>query len=136
VFIIANGTDQVRKLRAELIERGFECLIVPHSDDAIKQVAGQSQGVSLLDMEEVTTGSPRWELARKMRQDMSIPLLALMSREKLDGLDSDRSIDDFVLKPWEASEVIARIRRILRQRESIESEEDEQPGNAIRQNKL
>ena len=123
VFIIANETEQVRKLRAELVERGFECLIVPHNDDAIEQVAGQSQGVSLLDMEEATTGSERRELAHKMRQDMNIPLLALMSREQLDGLDSDRSIDDFVVKPWEASEVIARIKRILRQKESIGSEE-------------
>ena len=87
VFIIANETEQARKLRAELVERGFECLIVPHNDDAIKQVAGQSQGVSLLDMEEATTGSERRELARKMRQDMNIPLLALMSRETLNGLD-------------------------------------------------
>jgi len=122
VFIIANETEQARKLRVELIERGFECLIALHNDDAIEQVAGQSQGVSLLDMDEATTGSAGWELAQRMRQDMSIPLLALMSREKLDGPDSDRSIDDFVVKPWEASEVMARIKRILRQKESIESE--------------
>ena len=52
---------------------------------------------------------------------MNIPLIALMSGERLNDLDS--SIDDFVVKPWEPDEVTARIRRILRQKESIESED-------------
>jgi DNA-binding response OmpR family regulator len=123
VFIIANETEQARKLRTELVERGFECLTIPHNDDAVEQIARQSHGVSLLDMEDATTSSERRELARKMRQDMNIPLLALMSRERLNDLDSDRSVDDFAVAPWEASEIIARIKRILRQEESIESDE-------------
>ena len=123
VFIIANESEQARKLRAELVQRRFDCLIVPHNDEAIEQIAGQSPGVILIDTDEAPTGSERRELARKMKQDMNIPLLALMSREKLTGLDSDRSIDDFVVKPWEVTEMIARIKRILRQKGSIESED-------------
>jgi len=121
VFIIANESEQARKLRAELAQRGFDCLIVPHNDEAIEQIVGQSPGVMLLDTDEATFGSEAWELARRIRQDMNIPLIALMSREKLNGLDS--SIDDFVVKPWEANEVTARIKRILRQKGSIDSED-------------
>ena len=121
VFIIANESEQARKLSSELAQRGFDCLIVPHNDEAIEQIAGQSLGVMLLDTDEATFGSEAWELARRIRQDMNIPLIALMSREKLNGLDS--SIDDFVVKPWEANEVTARIKRILRQKGSIDSED-------------
>jgi DNA-binding response OmpR family regulator len=52
---------------------------------------------------------------------MDIPLIALVSREKLNGLDS--KVDDFVVKPWEANEVTARIKRILRQKGSAGSED-------------
>jgi two-component system alkaline phosphatase synthesis response regulator PhoP len=121
VFIIANESEQAWKLSSELAQRGFDCLIVPHNDEAIEQIAGQSLGVMLLDTDEATFGSEAWELARRIRQDMNIPLIALMSREKLNGLDS--SIDDFVVKPWEANEVTARIKRILRQKGSIDSED-------------
>jgi len=121
VFIIANEGEQAEQLRTELARRGLECLIVLGKNGAIEQIAGQSHGVSLLDMDEATTGSEGWELAQKMRQDMNIPLIALMSGERLNDLDS--SIDDFVVKPWEPDEVTARIRRILRQKESIESED-------------
>lgn len=121
VFIIANESEQARKLRSELAQRGFDCLIVPNKDGAIEQIAGQSLGVMLLNTDEATTGSEAWEQAQRIRQERQIPLIALISREKLNGLDS--SIDDFVVKPWEATEVTARIKRILRQKESMESED-------------
>jgi DNA-binding response OmpR family regulator len=121
VFIIANESEQARKLRTELAQRDFDCLIVTCNDEAIKQIVGQSFGVMLLDTDEAPNGSEAWELVQSIRQDMNIPLIALMPREKLNGLDS--SIDDFVVKPWEANEITARIRRILRQKESIDSED-------------
>jgi len=121
VFIIANESEQAKKLRAALVQSGFDCLIVHREDEAIEQIAGQSLGVMLLDADEAPTGSEAWELAQRIRQDMNIPLIALMSREKLNGLDSN--IDDFVVKPWEATEVTARIKRILKQKEGIDGED-------------
>lgn len=123
VFIIANESEQARKLRSELAQRGFDCLIVPNKDGAIEQIAGQSLGVMLLDTDEATTGSEAWEQAQRIRQERYTPIIALVSREKLNGLDSSTGIDDFVVKPWEATEVTARIKRILRQKESIDSED-------------
>jgi len=123
VFIIANEREQARQLRAELAQRGLDCLIVPHNDGPVEKILGQYPGVMLLDADEATFGSEAWELAQRMRQEMNIPLIALMSREKLNGFDFSTGIDDFVVKPWEATEVITRIKRILRQKESMESED-------------
>ena len=121
VLIIASESEQARELRTDLAQRGLDCLIVPYNDEAIERITGQSLGVMLLDADEAPTGSEAWELAQSIRQDMNIPLIALMSREKLNGLDS--SIDDFVVKPWEVNEVTARIKRILRQKGNIDSED-------------
>lgn len=124
VFIIANDSEPIiRKLRVDLAQGGLDCLIVPSKDGAIEQIAGQSPRLLLLDANEATIGSEVWELAKRMRQEMNIPLIALISREKLNGFDLSTGIDDFVVKPWEATEVTARIKRILRQKESIDSED-------------
>jgi two-component system alkaline phosphatase synthesis response regulator PhoP len=123
VFIIANEAEQAEQLRTELARRGLDCLVVSAKDGAIEQIAGQSQGVSLLDMDEAMIGSEGWDLAQKMRQDMNIPLIGLMSREKLNGLDSDSSVDDFVVKPWEATEMITRMKRIVIQKGDMGSED-------------
>ena len=121
VFIIADESEQARKLRTELAQRDFDCLIVPYNGEAIEQIVGQSLGVVLLDVDEATCDSEAWELAQRIRQDGQLPLIALVSREKLNGFDS--SVDDFVVKPWEANEVTARIKRILKQKGDIDSED-------------
>jgi two-component system alkaline phosphatase synthesis response regulator PhoP len=131
VFIIANEGEQARKLRSELTQRGLDCLTVPNKIGALEQITGQSRGVMLLDMDEATTTSEGWEVAQKMRQEMNIPLVALMSREKLNGLDINNSIDDFVVKPWEASEVAARIKRILMQKGGMQSEDAIRCGDLV-----
>lgn len=123
VFIIANEREQARQLRAELTRRGLDCLIVPHNDGLVGKILGQQQGVMLLDADEAKFGSESWELAQRMRQEMNIPLIALMSREKINGFDLSSGVDDFVVKPWEANEVTARIKRILRQKGSTCSED-------------
>jgi len=121
VFIIANESEQARKLRAELAQRGLDCLIVPHNAGTLEQIAGQHLGVMLLDTDEATTGSEAWEQAQRIRQERQIPLITLVSGEKLNGLDSN--IDDFVVKPWEPNEVTVRIKRILGKKESIDNED-------------
>jgi DNA-binding response OmpR family regulator len=123
VFIISNESEPIRKLRTDLTQRGLDCLIVPSKDGAIEQIARQSPGLLLLDANEATIGSEVWELAKRMRQEMNIPLIALISREKIHGFDLSTGIDDFVVKPWEATEVIIRIKRILGQKDSIDSED-------------
>ena len=129
MFIIANESEQARKLRAELAQRGFDCLIISHNDEAIEQIAGQHLGVILLDTDEATTGSEAWEQVQRIRQERQIPLIALVSGAKLNGLDSN--IDDFVVKPWEPNEVTVRIKRILRKKESIDSEDIIRRGDLV-----
>jgi len=123
VFIIANESEQARKLRAELAQRGIDCLVVPHNDGAIAQTVGRSPGLMLLDTDEATTGSEAWEQAQRIRQERQLPIIALVSGGKLNGLHSGTSIDDFVVKPCEANEVTVRIKRILKQKEGIDGED-------------
>ena len=69
MFIIADESEQARQLRAELAQRGLDCLIVPSKDGAIEQIAGQSFGVMLLDANEATIDSEVWEQAQRIRQE-------------------------------------------------------------------
>ncbi|MGA8849319.1 MAG: response regulator transcription factor [Dehalococcoidia bacterium] len=123
MFIIANDSEPIRKLKVDLAQGGLDCLIVPQNNEAIKQIAGQSPGLLLLDTDEATIGSEVWELAQRTRQERQIPIIALLPREKLNGFGFSTSIDDFVVKPWEATEVTVRIKRILKQKGGMESED-------------
>jgi DNA-binding response OmpR family regulator len=121
VCIIANESEQSKKLRAELIKSGFDCFIVPNNNAAIGQITRQPFEVVLLDPDETTFDSQAWEQVRQLKQERQIPFIALVSTQKFNSLDS--SIDDFVVKPHDVNEVTVRIKRILRQRGSIDSED-------------
>lgn len=121
VFIIADESKQVIKLRSELTGRGFDCLVVPYDAQAIEQLVAQPSDIVLLNMDETLFDSGAQ--AEKIKQKKHTPVIALLSREKLSSLDSSIDIDDFVVKPWRTTEIIARIKRIMRQKENIESED-------------
>lgn len=121
VFIIGNESEQSNKLRAELIESGFDCFFASNNNAAIEQIAGQSFEVMLLDTDDATFDSGTWEQTQQTKKEKRISLIALVSRDKLNGLNS--SIDDFVVKPYEANEVTVRIKRVLKQKGSSDSED-------------
>jgi DNA-binding response OmpR family regulator len=123
VFIIANESDPIRKLKTDLAQTGLDCVIVPDSNEVDGQIGRQSPDLLLLDADEATIGSPIWELVQRTRQERHIPIVALLPRERLNDFHLDSGIDDFVVKPWEAIEVIARIGRILRQKGNIDSQD-------------
>jgi two-component system alkaline phosphatase synthesis response regulator PhoP len=123
VFIIANESEPIRNLKTDLTQIGLDCLIIPQNNQVNRQIAGQSPDLLLLDANEATIGSDIWELAQKTRQERHIPVIALLPREKLNGFDLGTGIDDFVAKPWETIEVVTRIKRILRQKESTDGQD-------------
>src|SRR6185436_9281156 len=58
------------------------------------------------------------DVARKMRADGDVPILMLTARDavesRVEGLDS--GADDYLVKPFERQELLARIRALLRRR--------------------
>ena len=52
-------------------------------------------------------------MARSVKQEIHLPVIALLSREALHRLDSNLAVDDFVVEPWDAAEILARTKRVL-----------------------
>jgi two-component system alkaline phosphatase synthesis response regulator PhoP len=131
VFIMVADRTQAEQLKAELTGRGFDCIIARDSDDGMEQIAGRSTGVVLLEMEGGSVESMGRGLARRMKQNTNIPVIAMVSREQIGSLDNTHCIDDFVVKPWDAGEIAIRIKRVLRQNGGLEGEEVVKCGDLV-----
>ena len=131
IFIIANETEQVRKLRSELAQKGFTCSVIPYNGRIAEHIAEQSPSAVLVDMGGSSIGSELWGLPQRIKEERYIPVIALISRGMLDNIDSSLGIDDFVVKPWETTEVAARIKRILRQTGNTGSEDIVRCGDLV-----
>lgn len=115
----ALGASLARTLRFE----GYAPTLVTSGEDALAELERQSVGCILLDLG--LPGISGFELTRRLRRlgDLT-PILMLTARQltgdRVAGLDA--GADDYLVKPFEVEELLARIRALLR-RHSAASEE-------------
>jgi DNA-binding response OmpR family regulator len=68
-------------------------------------------------------GSDMRSLPQRLKEKTRLPVVTLLSNDSLDVLEDAADVDDFVMEPWNANEVTARVRRIL-QRKMAEENKD------------
>ena len=110
-ILLADDDDQLqRALRITLTARGYDVLQARDGAEAIDLAANGHPDLIVLDL-----GMPRVDgidVIRAVRSWSSVPILVLSGRtdstEKVEALDA--GADDYVTKPFEMDELLARIR--------------------------
>jgi len=114
VFIIGNATEQIKGLNSGLIQQGFMCSIIPNNENTVEQIMEQSPDLVLIELDSSPDALMTGNLVDRIKGKKPLVAIALLCREMLDILDSAASLDDFVLDPWDATEVAIRAKRVLR----------------------
>jgi two-component system alkaline phosphatase synthesis response regulator PhoP len=113
IIIVTEDSAGVSKLHSELSKRGFSCSV---TNDGAKPLAKSHRPDLVLLAANGRTESPETKgLVREIKQEKGLPVIALIPRRALGTLGAESGLDDFVIEPWEADEVVARIKRTLRQ---------------------
>jgi two-component system, OmpR family, response regulator RegX3 len=114
ILIVDDDHFLARSLGRLLHEQGFEVDHVGNAADAWRSIEDQSPALALLDL-----GLPDQDgvaLCRRIRTRWKFPILMLTSRsqaiDKVLGLES--GADDYLPKPFDAHELVARVRALLR----------------------
>jgi DNA-binding response OmpR family regulator len=116
VLVVEDDAEIADVLRRSLRNEGYEVRTSADGVDALDVAAGFVPDLVVLDL-----GLPRLdgvEVCRRLREDGDVPILMLTARTETDdrvaGLDS--GADDYLVKPFERQELLARIRALLRRR--------------------
>jgi two-component system, OmpR family, response regulator MprA len=116
VLVVEDDEEIADVLRRSLRHEGYEVKTSGDGVDALDVAAGFVPDLVVLDL-----GLPRLdgvEVCRRLREDGDVPILMLTARaeteDRVDGLDS--GADDYLVKPFERQELLARIRALLRRR--------------------
>jgi DNA-binding response OmpR family regulator len=116
VLIVEDDREIAEVLRRTLGHEGYEVRMAADGIDALDVATAFVPDLVVLDL-----GLPRLdgvEVCRRLRADGDPAILMLTARaeteDRVDGLDS--GADDYLVKPFERQELLARIRALLRRR--------------------
>jgi two-component system, OmpR family, response regulator MprA len=116
VLVVEDDEEIALVLQRSLRLEGYEVRIAGDGEAALDQSAAFNPDVVILDL-----GLPKLdgiEVARRLRAADDVPILMLTARDALEsrveGLDS--GADDYLVKPFERQELLARLRALLRRR--------------------
>lgn len=120
ILVVDDDRQVVRLIRAYLEQAGFEVLAAHDGDTAVHVIRRERPDLLLLDL--MLPGKDGWAITRLVRGDPAlahIPIIMLTARvddtDKIVGLEL--GADDYVTKPYNPREVVARVRARLRQLE-------------------
>jgi len=116
VLIVADDNERIGALSLGLAGKGFLCSIASTDDARLKDVGTLSVDLVVIAIDGAAPGSEMRNLPQRLKEKTRLPVVTLLSDESLDVLDSSAEMDDFVMEPWKANEVIARVRRILQRK--------------------
>jgi len=124
-ILLVEDERSIAEPFAEALSReGFEPILASTAADALRLARSESPDLILLDL-MLPDGDGR-AVCRELRRESSVPIVMVTAR----GTEIDRIIgleigaDDYVVKPFSAAEVAARIRAVLR-RVSVPAGPDE-----------
>jgi two-component system KDP operon response regulator KdpE len=119
VLVVEDEEQLSRMLRATLIQAGYAVTIAKTGAEALNAMRQLVFGVILLDLELPDMDGK--EVIREGRLISSAPILVLSARgserEKIAALDIGAS--DYLAKPFDVGELLARIRVALRDRPEV-----------------
>lgn len=124
IFIMAEESKAIAELCSGLTQAGFACSIVDDRGRAVEPAPD-------LLLVEMDGPSGILELARKVKEERHVPVIALVHRDRLDRVNGHLNIDDFAIKPCDVSEVALRIKRLMRRNGNTDSSEVIRCGDLI-----
>jgi two-component system alkaline phosphatase synthesis response regulator PhoP len=117
ILVVDDDKKIVRLVRAYLDQAGFAVLTAYDGQTALQTIRRERPDLAILDL--MLPDLDGWEIIRQLRGEATLkalPIIALTARvedtDKIVGLEL--GADDYITKPFNPREVVARVRAVLR----------------------
>lgn len=122
ILIVDDDPGLVKFVRANLRVRGYQTAVAMDGNEALNSVEEKVPDLIILDIN--LPGVSGFDVCQQIREWSQVPIIMLSARidesDKVKALDI--GADDYIVKPFGIDELLARIRAVLRRRETTPSE--------------
>ena len=121
ILVVDDDPVVLKFVRASLQARDYEVITAMDGVEALRVVEIEQPDMVILD--KVMPKMDGFEVCRRIREWSQIPIIMLSAFGKLENkVDClDAGADDYVVKPFGVSELVARVRAVLRRSENAEA---------------
>ena len=124
-ILLVDDDPNIRRLVQLYLEKeGFRVVCADRGDDALNIFRKEPPDLMLLDV--MLPGMDGWSVLKSVRKTSAIPIIMLTAKDetfdKVLGLEL--GADDYITKPFESKELVARIKAVLRRTQTPEEKTD------------
>ncbi|ANZ60113.1 DNA-binding response regulator [Secundilactobacillus paracollinoides] len=127
ILLVEDEDSLISYLQQELQFEDYDVITATRGEDTLEQYAAHKDEISLLILDWMLPGLDGLAVIRRIRkQNDDVPIIMMTARDyvgdKVSGLDA--GADDYITKPFDIEELLARIRVILRHSQQHENRDD------------
>ena len=116
-MLIADDNKQITSILSNYARKeGFEPIVALDGEEALRLFDEHEPDIAMVLLDVMMPKMDGFEVCRRLRGKSLVPVIMVTARgedfEKIMGLDI--GADDYIIKPFSAGEVMARVRAILR----------------------
>ena len=114
ILIVDDDENIAELISLYLVKECFETKIVYDGENALKEFKTFAPNIILLDL--MLPGIDGYQVCREIRRESNVPIIMLSAKgevfDKVLGLEL--GADDYIMKPFDAKELVARVKAVLR----------------------
>ena len=131
ILIVDDDENIAELIGLYLTKECFDTHIVNDGESAIKAVTEYAPNLVLLDI--MLPGIDGYEVLREIRKDSKLPVIMLSAKgetfDKVLGLEL--GADDYMIKPFDSKELVARVKAVLRRFQPEKSSSSQNSGKIV-----
>jgi DNA-binding response OmpR family regulator len=127
ILVVDDEPRYVRLIEANLTSEGYQVIKAYDGQQALTAISEQQPNLVLLDV--MMPGLDGYETCERIREFSCVPVIMVTAkgeeRDRVRGLDL--GADDYIVKPFGASELLARVRAVLRRAQRTDTAQNADP---------
>lgn len=129
ILIADDDRNICELLRMYLEKEGYAVVLAENGEEALSKFGEENPDILLLDV--MMPRLDGWQVCRELRKKSEVPIIMITAKgetfDKVLGLEL--GADDYVVKPFEPKEIVARVKAVLRRTGKANSENDKKEVN-------
>lgn len=120
IMIVDDDESIAELISLYLVKECYDTLIAADGEEAVKRFAEYKPDIVLLDI--MLPGIDGYEVCRRIRKTSEVPIIMLSAKGEIFDrvLGLELGADDYMMKPFDSKELVARVKAVLRRSKKTE----------------